>query len=52
MKPIDVASKELLKYSNEDVGYNFHYRLTNVEQVTWFELTVRNQDNECIPDFS
>ena len=52
MKPIDVASNELLKYSNEDGGDNFHYRLANLEQVTWFELTVRNQDNELIPDFS
>jgi hypothetical protein len=52
MKPIDVPSNELLKYSNEDSGDSFHYKLANVEQITWFTLTVHNQDNELIPNFS
>jgi hypothetical protein len=52
MKPIDVASNGLLKYNNEDGGDSFHYRLANVEQITWFTLTVYNQDNEFIPNFS
>ena len=30
----------------------FHYKLANVEQITWFTLTVYNQDNELIPNFS
>ena len=52
MKPIDVPSNGLLKYNNEDSGDSFHYRLANVEQITWFTLTVHNQDNELIPNFS
>ena len=52
MKPIDVASNGLLKYNNEDGGDSFQYRLANVEQITWFTLTVLNQDNELIPNFS
>ena len=52
MKPIDVPSNGLLKYNNEDGGDSFHYRLANVEQITWFTLTVYNQDNELIPNFS
>ena len=41
-----------LKLVCEDSGYSFHYRLANVEQITWFTLTVHNQDNELIPNFS
>ena len=52
MKPIDVPSNGLLKYNNEDGGDSFQYRLANVEQITWFTLTVNNQDNELIPNFS
>ena len=52
MKPIDVASNGLLKYSNEDGGDSFQYRLANIEQITYFELTVHNQDDEFIPSFS
>ena len=52
MKPIDVASNGLLKYNNEDGGDSFQYRLANNEQITWFTLTVLNQDNELIPNFS
>ena len=52
MKPIDVPSNGLLEYNNEDGGDSFHYRLANVEQITWFTLTVYNQDNELIPNFS
>ena len=50
--PIDVPSNGLLKYNNEDGGDSFQYRLANVEQITWFTLTVYNQDNELIPNFS
>lgn len=52
MKPIDVPSNGLLKYNNEDGGDSFQYRLANVEQITWFTLTVHNQDDELIPNFS
>lgn len=52
MKPIDVPSNGLLKYNNEDGGDSFQYRLANVEQITWFTLTIYNQDNEFIPNFS
>ena len=52
MKPIDVPSNGLLKYNNEDGGDSFHYKLANVEQITWFTLSVYNQDNEFIPNFS
>ena len=52
MKPIDVASNGLLKYNNEDGGDSFQYRLANIEQITSFELTVHNQDDEFIPSFS
>ena len=52
MKPIDVASNGLLKYSNEDGGDSFQYRIANIEQITYFELTIHNQDDEFIPNFS
>ena len=52
MKPIDVPSNGLLEYNNEDGGDSFQYRLANVEQITWFTLTVHNQDDELIPNFS
>jgi hypothetical protein len=52
MKPIDVASNGLLKYNNEDSGDSFQYRIANIEQITYFELSVHNQDNEFIPNFS
>jgi len=52
MKPIDVPSNGLLKYNNEDGGDGFHYRLANVERITWFTLTVYDQYNELIPNFS
>ena len=42
----------LLKYDNEDSGDSFQYKLANIEQITWFELSVHNQDNEIIPNFS
>ena len=52
MKPIDVPSNGLLEYNNEDGGDSFQYRVANVEQITWFTLTVYNQDDELIPNFS
>ena len=52
MKPIDVPSNGLLSYNNEDGGDSFQYRLANVEQITWFTLSIYNQDNEFIPNFS
>jgi predicted transcriptional regulator len=52
MKPIDVPANGLLKYNNEDGGDSFQYKLANVEQITYFNLTVYNQDDELIPDFS
>jgi len=52
MKPIDVPSNGLLEYNNEDGGDSFQYRLANVEQITWFTLSVYNQDDELIPNFS
>jgi hypothetical protein len=52
MKPIDVASNGLLKYNNEDGGDSFQYRIANIEQITYFELSVHNQDDEFIPSFS
>ena len=51
MKPI-YASYGLSKYYNEDGGDSFQYRLANNEQITWFTLTVHNQDDEMIPNFS
>ena len=52
MKPIDVPSNGLLEYNNEDGGDSFQYRLANVDQITWFTLSVYNQDDELIPNFS
>ncbi len=52
MKPVDVPSNGFLKYNNEDGGDSFYYRLANAEQTTWFTLTLHNQDNELIPNFS
>ena len=33
MKPIDVASNGLLKYSNEDGGDSFQYRIANINKL-------------------
>lgn len=52
VKPIDVPSNGLLKYNNEDGGDSFQYLLNNIEQITYFELSIYNQDDEPIPDFS
>jgi hypothetical protein len=52
MKPIDTPSCGLLKYDNYDGGDSFQYRLSNYEQINWYELSVYNQDNEHIPQFS
>ena len=52
MKPIDIPSGGLLKYDNYDGGDSFQYRLSNYEQINWYELSVYNQDNEHIPEFS
>jgi hypothetical protein len=52
MKPIDTPSGGLLKYDNNDGGDSFQYRLSNYEQINWYELSVYNQDNEHIPEFS
>lgn len=52
MKPIDVPTNGLLKYENVDSGDSFQYKLANIEQITWFELSIHNQDNEVIPNFS
>ncbi len=52
MKPIDVASNGLLKYNNEDGGDTFQYRISNIEQITYFKLPVHNQDDEFILKFS
>ncbi len=48
MKPIDVPSNGLLEYNNEDGGYSFHYKLANVEQITWFTLSVLPNFSDCI----
>jgi len=52
IKAIDVPSNGLLKYNNEDSGDSFQYLLNNIEQINFFELSVYNQDDEPIPDFS
>lgn len=52
IKPIDVPSNGLLKYNNEDGGDSFQYLLNNIEQINYFELSIYNQDDELIPDFS
>jgi hypothetical protein len=52
MKPIDVASNGFLKYNNEDGGDSFQYRISNIEQITYFELSDHNQDDEFIPNCS
>ena len=52
MKPIDVPSGGLLKYDNYDGGDSFQYRLSNYEQINWYELSVYNKDNKHIPQFS
>jgi hypothetical protein len=46
---IDVPPYALLQYNNEDAGDSFQYRLKQVNDITKFKLTVRNQDNEIIP---
>jgi len=52
IKPIDVPSNGLLKYDNIDGGDSFQYVLNNNEQISFFELSIHNQDDEAIPDFS
>jgi hypothetical protein len=40
------------KFKNEDGEDSFHCKFANVEQITWFTLTVYHQDDELIPNFS
>ncbi len=52
MKPKDVASNGLFKNGNEDGGDSFQYRIANIEQITYFELSVHNQEDEFILNLS
>jgi hypothetical protein len=52
MITVNIPSDGFLKYDNENGGDSFQYRLANVEQIIWFRLTVYNQDNEFVPNFS
>jgi len=52
VKAIDVPVNGLLQYNNIDSGDSFQYRLANIEQVRWFNLSIYNQDDELIPNFS
>ncbi len=37
--------------NSEDGGDGFHYPSANVEQITWFTLTVQNKENELMLNF-
>ena len=50
--PINCPFNHVITYNNEDGGDSFQYRLANIEQITSFEITVHNQDDEFIPSFS
>ena len=51
VKPIDVPQNGLLQYVASGSSL-FEYKLSNVEQISWFELSVYNQDSELIPKFA
>jgi len=48
-QPIDVPPYSLLQYANEDGGDSFHFQLKPIKDITYFNLKVKNQDNEIIP---
>jgi len=48
-QPIDVPPYSLLQYANEDGGDSFQFRLKPVKDIKYFNLKIKNQDNEIIP---
>jgi hypothetical protein len=48
-QPIDVPPYSLLQYANEDSGDSFQFRLKPVKDIKYFNLKIKNQDNELIP---
>lgn len=48
-QPIDVPPYSLLQYANEDGGDSFQYRLKPIKDIKYFNLKIKNQDNEIIP---
>lgn len=48
-QPIDVPPYSLLQYANEDGGDSFQFRLKPIKDIKYFNLKIKNQDNEIIP---
>lgn len=48
-QPIDVPPYSLLQYANEDSGDSFQFRLKPIKDIKYFNLKIKNQDNEIIP---
>ena len=48
-QPIDVPPYSLLQYVNEDGGDSFQFRLKPTKDIKYFNLKIKNQDNEIIP---
>jgi hypothetical protein len=48
-QPIDVPPYSLLQYANEDGGDSFQFRLKPIKDIKYFNLKIKNQDNELIP---
>jgi hypothetical protein len=48
-QPIDVPPYSLLQYANEDSDDSFQYRLKPIKDIKYFNLKIKNQDNEIIP---
>lgn len=51
-QPIDVPPYSLLQYANEDGGDSFQFRLKPVKDIKYFNLKIKNQDNEIIPSMT
>lgn len=51
-QPIDVPPYSLLQYANEDSGDSFQYKLKQVEEIRNFNLVIKNQDGEIIPNMT
>jgi hypothetical protein len=51
-QPIDVPPYSLLQYANEDGGDSFQFRLKPIKDIKYFNLKIKNQDNELIPNMT
>ena len=49
-KTVDTGSNQLLVYDNNDSNSSFEYKLSNVENISTFTITIFDQDGNTIDD--